>query len=329
MGVVNILLIDDDEDDFILTRDFLLETAHPEEYRLSWCDNYSDGINAILKGNYDLFLVDYRLGSHSGLKLLDEAIKSNCTSPIIILTGRGDPSIDEESLKIGAADYLVKGQMNGETLSRSIRYALQHSKTLQNLMSSENKFRILFERSKEPILITDTEGQIYEANEAVLRLLDITYENLLRKNANDFYINSNDREKFTSAIEIYGGVKDLEVDILSESGQTKRCSISSFLQIDQHGNRALYYSILYDITHLKVGTRKKQLGENHEIAAVLAKNIFDPLSNIYFAAEELAISTRLPEEQDLLHLIKKNCDRINHSISLLIHKLDDRIDERS
>ena len=95
MDTVNILLVDDDEDDFILTKDILRENVSRQNYNLTWCNNFSEAINAMLKGHYDIYLVDYRLGRDSGMDLLNEAIKSNCTEPIIMLTGKGDFKIDE------------------------------------------------------------------------------------------------------------------------------------------------------------------------------------------------------------------------------------------
>src|SRR5690606_4647895 len=139
MKPIKVLLVDDDEDDFILTQDILSENPRSQNYELSWCNNYSDAINAMLKRRYDVYLVDYRLGKYSGIDLLHEAVRSNCSQPIIILTGKGDLKIDEEALKVGAADYLVKGEIDSISLERSIRYALEHHKALEALKVSENK----------------------------------------------------------------------------------------------------------------------------------------------------------------------------------------------
>ena len=133
MKPVKVLLVDDDEDDYILTKDIFNEIPQRENYKLSWINNYEEAINAMLKSHYDIYLVDFRLGKHTGLDLLHEAIKSNVDEPIIILTGKGDSKVDEEALEIGAADYLVKDQINPYTIERSIRYALKHKNTLKAL----------------------------------------------------------------------------------------------------------------------------------------------------------------------------------------------------
>ncbi len=324
MHLIKILLVDDDEDDFLLTRNILSSGNDGNYYEVSWCNNYTEAINAMLKSHYDIYLVDYRLGKHSGLDLLYEATKSNCTEPIIIFTGRGDSKIDEEALRIGAADYLTKDEINSEILARTIRYALRHHKALSQLKNSENKFRALFERSKDPIMITDSDGIIYEANEAAIRFMDTTFEELIRKNSNDFYKNLSDREIFCAAMEQYGSVKDLELEIISALGKTKYCSISSFLQISQHGHKEFYYSILHDITYRKIQEQKSLYEEKIEsighLTRIVANEIYSPLSNINFATEELKNNSEGRDENMLIDIIRKNCERINEITSSILAK---------
>ena len=135
MEQIRILLIDDDEDDFIITQDLLTDLGYQpgkrEEHRfkLEWLDNYIDGQIAIDQNRHDVYLVDYRLGEQNGLELIREAIKRGCSAPLILLTGQGDREVDLEAMQAGAADYLVKGQMDAPLFERSIRYALERQRT--------------------------------------------------------------------------------------------------------------------------------------------------------------------------------------------------------
>jgi putative nucleotidyltransferase with HDIG domain len=119
-----ILLIDDDENDFILTQELLKEFEH-NRYNLAWVDTYEEGLESMLKGDYDIFLVDHKLGHRDGLELLREATEKGCQAPIILLTGRGGYDADLQAMAAGAADYLVKDSIQGSLLERSIRYALE------------------------------------------------------------------------------------------------------------------------------------------------------------------------------------------------------------
>ncbi len=121
-----VLLVDDDEDDFLIVRN-LLSKLHDEDSRfeLEWIRNYKDAKQTISQSSHDLYLIDYRLGADNGLELLEELTIQERPQPFIILTGAGDQRIEQQAMRIGVADYLVKGSFDAELLSRVMRYSLQ------------------------------------------------------------------------------------------------------------------------------------------------------------------------------------------------------------
>lgn len=125
MSSIKILLVDDDEDDYIFTRDLLSE-VEGKIYEVNWEKSYDAALEAIRQKKHDIYLFDYRLGEHTGLELLQEAIKAGCKAPIILLTGQGDHDVDIAAMNAGAADYLYKGEITANLLDRSIRYAIRH-----------------------------------------------------------------------------------------------------------------------------------------------------------------------------------------------------------
>jgi signal transduction histidine kinase len=131
LDICRVLLVDDDEDDYIVARDFLSE-AELLDFKLTWVDNYDDGIAEIGKNRHDVYLFDFRLGKENGLELMQAAIRMGCTKPIILLTGVGDREIDQKAMTLGASDYLVKGKFLSATLlERSILHAIER-KTSEN-----------------------------------------------------------------------------------------------------------------------------------------------------------------------------------------------------
>jgi diguanylate cyclase (GGDEF)-like protein len=125
---IKVLLVEDDEDDYIMTRDLLSEITG-ENFELEWVSTYNPALESMQGNNCDVYLLDYRLGEHTGLDLMRKAMKNGCRGPVIILTGQGDREIDLEAMKAGAADYLLKKQLNAPLLERSIRYAIQRKRT--------------------------------------------------------------------------------------------------------------------------------------------------------------------------------------------------------
>ncbi|NET45124.1 response regulator, partial [Okeania sp. SIO2B3] len=87
--IINVLLIEDDQDDFIIIDDILSEVESPT-ISLNWENTYEGGLAAIETGEYDVCLLDYRLGEKDGIELLKTAIDLNCQTPIILVTGQGD-----------------------------------------------------------------------------------------------------------------------------------------------------------------------------------------------------------------------------------------------
>lgn len=121
---ISVLLIDDDEDDFLIIKNLLAQIpASP--FVVAWASSFDKGAAAIANSEHDVYLIDYRLGAQDGTELLEAAEPQKRSEPFIILTGAGDERIEREAMKLGAADYLVKGTFTAELLSRSIRYALQ------------------------------------------------------------------------------------------------------------------------------------------------------------------------------------------------------------
>lgn len=325
MKPVRVLLVDDDEDDYILTREIFNEIPQRENYKLSWLNNYEEGINAMLKSHYDIYLVDYRLGKHTGLDLLHEAIKSNVDEPIIILTGKGDSKVDEEALETGAADYLVKDQIDPYTIERSIRYALKHKLTLKALRESENKFRIIFERSKEPFVIMDSLGKIRDINKAGLAFFGYSKDELLELNATEFFYQKEDSLEFAELMDAKGAVNDYETDFITKNGESKKVSISAFLQIDQHATEELYYCIVHDITERKLEQKylldSEKIAVTERIAKSLANEIRNPLSNINLSIEQLKADLHSEDESVNLYIdiIRSNFERINLLITDFIN----------
>ena len=133
---LNLLLIDDDEDDYVLLKEIISE-IRGHHWTLTWASSFERGKSALLSGQFDLSFLDFRLGVQTGLQLLKEVSQAGCSTPIILLTGYGEAEVDVEAMKTGAADYLVKDQINSVLLERSIRYSIHRAETFQALKERE------------------------------------------------------------------------------------------------------------------------------------------------------------------------------------------------
>ena len=123
-GRLRVLLVDDDEDEYVITKDHLSEIGG-DNYVIEWCDSFAASRTRIADDDHDVYLIDYRLGAESGLELVREAISRGSDRPFILLTGQGDREVDIEAQHAGVADYLVKQDLTPSALERSMRYAVE------------------------------------------------------------------------------------------------------------------------------------------------------------------------------------------------------------
>jgi signal transduction histidine kinase len=137
---VRVLLVEDDEDDVVLTRQMLAE-IDPAGFDVHWVSDYHQGLEALCSGHHDVCLVDYRLGPHDGVEFVRQAVARECRAPTILLTGLGDHAVDVAAMNAGAADFLNKSELRAADLERAIRYAMQHRR------AQEQRIKLLTEQA--------------------------------------------------------------------------------------------------------------------------------------------------------------------------------------
>src|SRR5690242_2448341 len=108
--LTRILLIEDDEEDYILLQK-LLAKIPATRYDVLWEQTYEDGLAQMMASEHDICMLDYMLGEHNGIDLVRTARSQGYIHPIILLTGASDgDEIDIQALQAGADDYITKGQ---------------------------------------------------------------------------------------------------------------------------------------------------------------------------------------------------------------------------
>ena len=182
---VPVLLVDDDEDDYIIIRDLIskIDGAH---FSLEWVTTFEAALDAVKHQKHAVYLVDYCLGVHDGLELISEVNDGGQHVPIIMITGQEDRDVDMAAMRNGAADYLVKGQISAQNLERSIRYALERSRlinTLNELAIRDELTGLYNRREMNRILWEDINRHRRNGRPISIIMLDIDHF----KDVNDAY----------------------------------------------------------------------------------------------------------------------------------------------
>ena len=317
---IKILIVDDDEDDFYISSEYI-RNIEGQDFVIDWCINYGDALAKIDDSAYDLYLVDYRLGAKTGLELIEEAVKSDCEAPFILLTGIGNKELDLKAMRSGAVDYLVKSDLSTEKLERCIRYSLERSASLSALRANERKFRNIFERSKDTVFIAD-EGLFFkEVNDTASQLFEYSKTELHEMSLYCLLTNDADRSFVKSAL-VEGDLSDKEIQMLTKKGEKKSCIVTLSKEKDTDGGTYVQ-GIIHDITTLKKAERAtlqaEKLGVTGRLVRILAHEVRNPLNNINLSAEQIEANTDPEELSMYLDIIHRNSKRIASLISELLN----------
>lgn len=319
---IRIAIVDDDQDDYYIINDYISE-IDGKEFVVHWYKDYSSALQKISERDYHLYFVDYRLGSQTGLDLLFEANAMGCDEPIVLLTGNGNKAIDIMAMESGATDYLVKSELNTEKLERCIRYSLDRAKFLKELKARENKYRNLFENSKDAVFIADQHLRFIEVNYAASLLLGFAVNDLYRRSLHDFIKEDAQKERITQVLEIGENVNDIEIRIHPRDEPLKVCLLSlSFHENEKE--EMVVHCILHDITNIKKAElsnlQSEKLAANERLVRMLAHEIRNPLNNIILTSEHLLMTTEKDDvEKNLLSILQRNGSRINQIITELLN----------
>lgn len=168
-GSIKVLLVEDDPAQARAIRDLLARAAgiNPS---ITVATSLKETLS-VLKNNadHDVILLDLELVDSNGLDTLKKVIASEPAKPVVVITGRHEEAIGIQAINLGAQDYIIKGDFTGLQLSSRIKFALERYHLHADLKKHSNTIDLLmkaFQQATDPIVITDTKGNIEYVNAA-------------------------------------------------------------------------------------------------------------------------------------------------------------------
>ena len=131
---LKVLLVEDNAGDARLLREFLAEKG-PEELLLTHVTSLAEALHHLTNGGMDAALLDLGLPDSHGLETVRQAHSAAPDLPLVVLSGLNDEAIAVQSLQEGAQDYLTKGRIDGNSILRAIRYAIERQRMQASLRS--------------------------------------------------------------------------------------------------------------------------------------------------------------------------------------------------
>lgn len=128
---IRVLHIDDDPEDAEIVRTLIRKRC--PTWSISWFDEPSSAFVALASQAFDVALVDFYLGSCTGLEVLEALRAEYPTLPVLLLTGDEHQTADLAAVQGGAFGFLGKNRLTAIELERGIRYAVEHSKGQEKL----------------------------------------------------------------------------------------------------------------------------------------------------------------------------------------------------
>lgn len=319
---IKLLLVDDDEDDFYLTSDYL-KGILSMKFEITWAKSFNEALVQLEDCDFDLCFFDFLLGAKTGLDLIKIALQKNVNCPIVLLTGKGDNQVDIEAMRLGAMDYLVKSTLDSEKLYRCIRYSIERAEVVRRTRENESRLRKIFAQLKDSVLLKrfDTDS-IFYFNQSALDLLGFEESEMLDKKIQDFLAYPLTWTKNAENLEEKGIVENVEMWFLRKNGEKVLCSMHATIHEDSDKN-PYYLMVIQDITQRKRVERENILSEKAastaRLARALAHEVRNPLTNIHLALDQLQPELVDEDHQLFADIIRRNGHRINALITELLN----------
>lgn len=192
-GALRILLVEDDEDDYLLTLDYF-SRFQDKNFTLSWVQTVEEALARI--DSADVLLVDFFLGVRNGLELVREAVALGCKAPIILLTGKGSYELDLTAMRLGVTDYITKEEVTPSILERSIRYSLERKRIEEALREVQEDLEVrVKERTQE---LEETNRELLDEIARRDRMQkQLVYQAYILENVNDAIVASDENFHIT------------------------------------------------------------------------------------------------------------------------------------
>lgn len=199
---IAVLLIEDNPGDARFIQEMLAE-ARDVSFCVTVVDRLQTGLERVAAGGVDAVLLDLSLPDSQGLDTFITGHRRVPHVPIIVLTGLADAALAVQAVRQGAQDYLVKGEVGGGLLVRSIRHAIERKRAEEALQATKHYAQNLIDSSLDMIVSVDGNRNIVEFNLAAEETLGYTKAEVLGKPIDFLYADPSEGARVYAALSNY------------------------------------------------------------------------------------------------------------------------------
>ena len=250
---IRVLFVDDSEDDVMLLSKALEKGGYSPTYeQVDTADAMSDALDS---QTWDVILCDYAMPNFSSFSALDLYKKKGFDLPFIIVSGTITDETAVAAMKAGAHDYIIKDNLarlcpaiDREMREAKIRKERRNAKN--RLQKSEEKYRTLFQDSRDAIYMNASQGTFVDFNQSTLALFGYTKEEMYNVHTKNIFVKEDEYLKFQDEIKQKGSVRDFEAKLCKKDGTEMNCLITATVRQNKDKHIIGYQGIIRDISDL-------------------------------------------------------------------------------
>lgn len=249
--VIKVLLVEDNPGDVLIIEKMFEEIINID-FKLVKAYRLSEGLEKLNKEWFDVIILDLGLPDSQGIETFNHMNQKAPEIPIILLTGFDEEEFGIKAVYKGAQDYLVKGQVDSRLLSRSIYYAIERKRIEDRLKKSEEKYRIIVEKTQSGLFLINSNNRLNYVNQKMAEMLGYKTEEMINRIIFDFM----DKEGIKTFSERLKNLNEgtnnvYELKFISSNGSAVWALISTNSIFNSNGKYLGAVSVMTDISARK------------------------------------------------------------------------------
>lgn len=329
---VRVLLIEDNPDDAFLLQTNL-KALKEKEFLLRHGTDLASGLKLLREEKPDIILLDLELPDSSGLDTVRRVQLEASTIPIVVLSAMQEELLAIRSVQLGAQDYVVKGSMNSEMLSRVIRYAMERKRVSEELRQADERNEQVLTAITSILIWVDSDGIVRHWNRYAESVFGIPAAQVLNNPFSDSPIPWDTKKVMETISECLKGCEPIRLDDIPfqyTDGQEGFLGITINPICPESGGPAGFLLFGADVTQKRRQDAERQKLEEHvrqmqkmESLGTLAGGIAHDFKNILgpilgYTEMMLRSKNRDSKEQERLEKVLKSAHRAKGLIDQIL-----------